>query len=164
MVDVQVRTAIPELDIHAMPGHLIRRMQQASVAIFDGQLRAAGIDLTPVQFAALVMLERNPGVDQASLAQGISYDRVTIGGVLDRLEAKALVRREADPGDRRARRVFLEPAGVQLLTEARPIVRHVQGLILAGLDEQEARQLVSLLGKALIAVGDASRTPTRTRT
>jgi len=31
-----------------------------------------------------------PGIDQASLATSISFDRATIGGVIDRLERKAL--------------------------------------------------------------------------
>ncbi|HRE22051.1 MAG TPA: MarR family transcriptional regulator, partial [Rhabdaerophilum sp.] len=82
------------LEIYDMPGHLIRRMHQAAVAIFDNEVRAAGADLTPVQFAAMMKIAAEPGIDQASVAQAIAYDRVTIGGVVDRLEAKGLVRRE----------------------------------------------------------------------
>ena len=36
----------------------------------------------------------NPGIDQARLATAIAFDRATTGGVIDRLEAKGLVRRE----------------------------------------------------------------------
>ncbi len=52
----------------------------------------AGIDLTPVQFAALTTVDDNPGVDQATLAGHIAY--VTIGRVVDRLVQKGLLRRE----------------------------------------------------------------------
>jgi MarR family transcriptional regulator, temperature-dependent positive regulator of motility len=149
------------LEIYSMPGHLIRRLQQASVAIFDNEIRQAGFDLTPVQFAALTMIAANPGLDQASLAQGIAYDRVTIGGVVDRLEQKNLVRREIAENDRRARSLYLQPLGEQVLAEARPVVRNVQDAILCGLSELESKQLCLLLRKALDTVGDVSRTPIR---
>jgi MarR family transcriptional regulator, temperature-dependent positive regulator of motility len=155
-------TERPALEIYSMPGHLIRRLQQASVAIFDNEIRQAGFDLTPVQFAALTMIAANPGLDQATLAQGIAYDRVTIGGVVDRLEQKNLVRREIAEKDRRARNLYLQPMGEQVLADARPVVRNVQDAILRGLSEAENEQLCLLLRKALDAVGDVSRTSIRT--
>jgi MarR family transcriptional regulator, temperature-dependent positive regulator of motility len=147
------------LEIYSMPGHLIRRLQQASAAIFDNEIRQAGFDLTPVQFAALTMIATNPGLDQATLAQGIAYDRVTIGGVVDRLEQKGLVRREIAAKDRRARNLYLQPLGEQVLNEVRPVVRNVQDAILRGLSDAENEHLCLLLRKALDAVGDVSRTP-----
>jgi MarR family transcriptional regulator, temperature-dependent positive regulator of motility len=148
----------PRLEIDSMPGHLIRRLQQASVAIFDNEIRQAGFDLTPVQFAALTMIAANPGLDQATLAQGIAYDRVTIGGVVDRLEQKGLVRREIAAKDRRARNLYLQPLGERVLAEARPVVVRVQEAILRGLSDAENEQFCLLLRKALDTVGDVSRT------
>ena len=54
------------LPIHEMPGHMVRRLQQVAVALFAEEL--AGLDLTPVQYAALVALDERPGLDQAPLA------------------------------------------------------------------------------------------------
>ena len=151
------------LEIDTMPGHLVRRMQQASVAIFDNAIRLAGLDLTPVQFAALTMVAANPGLDQAGLAQGIAYDRVTIGGVVDRLETKGLLRREIAENDRRARRLYLQPLGEGVLAAVRPVVHAVQDAILVGLEPDEAEALCKLMRKALDAVGDVSRTPQRSQ-
>ena len=69
-------------EVHAMPGHLIRRLQQIAVSVFTERVTKAGFDITPVQFAALSTIAENPGLDQASLAGLIAYDRVTIGGVV----------------------------------------------------------------------------------
>ena len=71
-----------------MPGHLARRFQQIAVAIFHAELSETGYDLTPVQYAALVVLSEKPGIDQATLAGLIADDRTTIGGVTDRLVQK----------------------------------------------------------------------------
>ena len=143
-------------DMYGMPGHLIRRMHQASQAIFDAEVNAAGFDLTPVQFAALTMIDAIPGLDQASLATAISFDRATTGGVIDRLEAKGLVRREIDQTDRRMRRLHLELAGKAVLSVATPIVKRVQKVMLRGLTAKEQEVLLLLLHKALDSVGAAS--------
>ena len=59
-----------------MPGHLIRRLHQVSTRVFGQRLKAAGIDLTPIQFAALDALRAHPGIDQAGLAEAVAKDRV----------------------------------------------------------------------------------------
>ena len=76
------------LEFQNMPGHLIRRLHQISVSVFTSQAAGAGFDVTPVQFAALSTIEAYPAIDQAGLARLIAYDRVTIGGVVDRLVQK----------------------------------------------------------------------------
>ena len=149
--------AVEPSELYGMPGHLVRRMHQASQAIFDASVAEAGIDLTSVQFAALAMIGANPGIDQASLANAIAFDRPTTGGVIDRLEAKGFVRREITKADRRMRHLYLEPAGKAILDGATPIVRRVQDLMLEGLSETERATLLRLLSKALRAVGDSSR-------
>ena len=102
-----------------------------------------------------------PGLDQATLASAIVFDRVTTGGVIDRLEAKGFVRREIAKGDRRSRRLHLQPAGQVALAAAEPIVREIQSKMLAGLSAKEQASLVRLLEKALETVGDTRRVPLR---
>lgn len=145
--------------MQSMPGHLIRRMHQAAQAIFDVEVARAGFDLTSVQYAALSVIDGQPGLDQARLASAIAFDRVTTGGVIDRLEAKGYVRREIAAEDRRARQLFLQPAGKRVLAGVTPVVLKVQGLMLQGLSAKEGEMLLRLLVKALDAVGDISRTP-----
>ena len=148
-------------DLYDLPGHLIRRLHQISVAIFANRMAEAGIDLTPVQFAALTKVDDNPGVDQATLAGLIAYDKVTIGGVVDRLVQKGLLRREVSKRDRRARVLTLSDEGQRLLARALPEARSVQDDTLAGLSDHERRTFVELLRKATNAANDQSRAPLR---
>lgn len=157
MRTMQARDEGDDLEIYAMPGHLVRRLHQASQAIFDSEIAAAGFDLTSVQFAALSAIAARPGLDQASLASAIAFDRPTTGGVLDRMEAKGLVRRVVSKEDRRARELYLQPKGLAVLERVRPIVRRVQMLMLRGLNAQERATFLRLMAKALHAVGDVSR-------
>jgi DNA-binding MarR family transcriptional regulator len=154
--------ALEPIGIHGMPGHLVRRMHQASLVIFDTEMARAGYDLTSVQYAALSVICARPGLDQAALASAIAFDRPTTGGVIDRLEAKGLVRREVDADDRRARRLYPQPAGETVLGKVRPAVQRAQATMLRGLSEREAALFMRLLAKNVQAVGDLSRPTMRT--
>lgn len=132
-----------------MAGHLIRRLHQQSTQVFQARTQAAGLDLTSVQFAALDTIARQPGIDQAGLAATISFDRATIGGVIDRLESKGLVRRTVSTEDRRARLLQLTAQGKQLLAACRPVVEALQADILAPLSAREQAAFLALAHKAL---------------
>ena len=145
--------------LHDMAGHLIRRLHQISVSVFSEQMKLAGIDLTPVQFAALSTIDAHPDIDQATLAGLIAYDRVTIGGVVDRLEAKGLVTRRVSQQDRRARSVRLTDRGAQVLASSRPLVMAFQDDILTGLTADERAQLMALIRQTTEAGNAQSRAP-----
>ena len=133
-----------------MPGHLIRRLQQISTNVFQQHMQQAGYELTSVQFAAMTVLEENPGIEQAQVAALISYDRATIGGVIDRLERKGSVSRTVSKADRRAREVKLTRPGKQTLRKITPLVEALQQDILQGLNKSERRQFMSLARKVVL--------------
>lgn len=147
--------------IYTMPGHLIRRLQQLSSSIFAEQMRTAGVDLTSPQFAALTMLQDNPGIDQATLAGLIAHDRATIGGVVERLCAKGLIERRTNPNDRRAKVLALTPTGEDRIAQIRPIVETMQKKLLVGLDDAEKEEFIRLASKIAAAGNDRSRAPLR---
>lgn len=149
------------LPLYRMPGHLVRRLQQVSVSLFLERMEAAGEDLTPVQYAAMRAIRHYPNIDQATLAGAIAYDRATIGGVIDRLEAKGYVRRAVSRRDRRVRQLALEPAGAALLDRVEQPVLDVQARILEPLNERERTALLRLLVRLAAAHNERSRAPLR---
>lgn len=132
-----------------MAGHLIRRMNQISTHVFSQRMQAEGRDLTPVQFAALDAIIANPGIDQASVAARIAYDRATIGGVIDRLEQKGYVERTVSRRDRRAREVRATKLGQKEFDAILPIVETLQNDVLAGLDDPEKELFRTLAQKVI---------------
>ena len=132
-------------ELYGMPGHLIRRAQQLSTALFTDECAAFG--LTSVQFAILHTVDLHPGVDATRLGALVAFDRSTIGDVLDRMEHKGWLQRSASPDDRRIKLVALSPAGRTLLREARPAVRRVQQRLLAPLTSADRDSFVRLLAQ-----------------
>lgn len=148
-------------DLNRMPGHLIRRFQQIAVSLFHMEADAVGCDITPVQFAALTHIGRQPGLDQATLAGLIAYDRTTIGGVVDRLIQKGFILRTVSDRDRRARMLEITGEGRRMLDHVGPAVARAQERMLCGLEAEEAREFMRLLRKATDAANDLSRAPLR---
>jgi DNA-binding MarR family transcriptional regulator len=131
--------------MHEMPGHLIRRAHQISGAVFAAHV--AGFDLTSVQYAAMEAIASQPGIDATRLSELIAFDKATLGGVLDRLEAKGLVARQPSRQDRRVKSVTLTHAGGKLLESVGPHVVAAQADMMRPLSEAEQAQLVTLLKK-----------------
>jgi len=148
-------------EVYDMPGHLARRFQQIAVAVFHAEVGAAGYDLTPVQYAALVAVATNPGIDQATLAGLIAYDRATIGGVVERLVQKGYLARRVSGRDRRARELHVTDAWRAASATVAPAVQRAQERMLIGLTPNESGQFMELLRKAIAAANDLSRAPLR---
>lgn len=148
-------------NVGSMPGHLARRFQQIAVAVFHMEVSAAGYDLTPVQYAALRAVEADPGLDQATLAGRIAYDRTTITGVVDRLAQKGLVLRATNTADRRVRELRCTDEGRRVLRDVEPAVEAAQRSMLRGLTSDEAADFLRLMRKAIDAGNDLSRAPLR---
>ncbi|NVK18894.1 MAG: MarR family transcriptional regulator [Methylocystaceae bacterium] len=138
------------MSLTEMPGHLIRRLHQISTHIFQQKMQESGHEITPVQYATLEALQKNPGIEQAQIASIIGYDRATIGGVIDRLEQKGFIIRNVSKKDRRAREVSLSREGKDIYAETAPIVKALQNDIFGSLNEGEQKKLTALLQKAIL--------------
>ena len=135
--------------LQQMPGHLIRRAQQVSTAIFAEEL--AEMELTSVQVVALAAIAARPGLDATRLAESIDFDKATIGGVIERLERKGLVARVTSKSDRRVKQLTATSAGKALLGASMPAVERVQDRMLAPLSTDERGVLLGLLRRVIDA-------------
>ncbi|MGJ7512674.1 MarR family transcriptional regulator [Variovorax sp. GT1P44] len=91
-----------------------------------GEIEAFRRGLTPVQYSALQGIENSPGVDQRTLARTIGFDTSTTASVIDRLESRGLVLRNAAPSDKRVRLLTLTDEGRALLAEVVPSMLRAQ--------------------------------------
>jgi DNA-binding MarR family transcriptional regulator len=128
-------------------GHLIRRAHQIHDMLFAQE--TAGFDITSPQLAALQAISHQPGLEQTALSEIIAYDSSTIGGLIDRLEAKALVQRTIGKHDRRKRELTLTPRGQKLLAKVMPPASRVADRLLESLDASEREHLIDLLQRVV---------------
>lgn len=144
-------------EFDALPGHYIRRLQQIAVALFLQETEPFG--LTPVQYAALQAACRSPGVDQRTLAATIGLDTSTTGGVIDRLEARELLRRNPSESDRRVRLVTPTAEGRALFDAIQPAMLRAQERMLEPLPPGERAEFMRMLQVLVRANNELSRAP-----
>lgn len=144
-------------DIYESPGHLIRRYQQISTSIFAEELGESG--LTPVQYASLLAIRDQPGIDQRSLSRIIAIDRSTVGTVLKTLEAKGLILRTVPSENQRIKTAHCTEAGEALLQATRLAIADVQRRLLEPLSTVEQRAFLGLLSRLVQVNNIHSRAP-----
>lgn len=107
---------------------------------------ASELDLHPAQAGALLQLTSPLPMNE--LAAVLACDNSNVTGLVDRLEARGLVARQASPEDRRVKRVVLTPAGARLRGELLERVGHPPDGF-ERLSPAEQRQLRDLLRRVL---------------
>lgn len=146
-------------DVYKKPGYLFRRMQQIAVAVFMEECKA--VDLTPVQYAALVAIRAHPGIDATRLSALIAFDRSTLGSVIERLETKGFLERKPGPDDRRVKLLHLTKAGASELRNVEPLVAQAQTRMLQPLSPADRQALLKLMTQLVELNNDVSRAPMR---
>ena len=129
------------LDDHV--GVALRRAYQHAVANLTA--RIARFDLSPLEFSVLVRLHDIGSWTQNSLGRSIFMEPANIGALVRRLAERGLVTREPDPDDRRAIRVSITPAGIELLAVARTEADAANTHTLSVLEPAERAELMALL-------------------
>jgi len=125
-------------------GLLVRQVRDAMRARWQHELVTVGHDLTFSQFLTIKKLA--DGVANATeLARIAELSPGAMTRLLDRLEARGLIVRSADPGDRRALNIRLTDAGKQIARDIAQCGERVRDVALAGLDDAQRAQFISLL-------------------
>lgn len=146
-------------DVYGAPGHLIRRCNQISVALFFEEMKQTR--LTPVQYAALVAIRDRPGIEQVTLVDMIAIDRSTIGTVLRGLEARGLISRTTPEHNQRIKQLRILAPGIKLIDQTQAQMARVQERLLAPLTSTERKTFLALLSRLVHVNNEFSRAPLR---
>jgi DNA-binding MarR family transcriptional regulator len=124
---------------------LLAQLGSHAATKFAERLREHG--LTAPQAGILRLIRTSPGLSQQALAERLDILPSRVVALVDDLEERGLVRRERDPGDRRANVLALTAAGGRALKTIATVARAHENEICAALTGRERRQLTALLGK-----------------
>jgi len=99
-----------------------------------GDQLAQAQGMTRAQLVILARLERQPDLSQNELAALAEVAPMTVARLIDRLEARNLVKRCTDPGDRRIWRLRLTPAATPILREIKQYRAKLNKVMTKGID------------------------------
>ena len=107
--------------------------------------KAQNLGLTRAQWQVLAHLKRKDGQRQNELADLLEVQPITLGRLVDRLEADGWVERRNDPEDRRAKRIFLTEKVAPVLSEIQAISAAVREEAQTGLAAEDRERLLHIL-------------------
>jgi DNA-binding MarR family transcriptional regulator len=104
-------------------------------------------DITPAHLRALRTLSRHGTMRLSELSDRLQIAPRTATEVVDALQGRDLVRRRADPGDRRATLIEVTEHGAGMLAEIRAARGTEAGRIFGRLTPAERAELARILGQ-----------------
>lgn len=134
---------MPEPDLEQSFAFLIHDTSRLIRRAFDGAIR--DLELTQAKWRVLATLSRRPGITQSDLAERLDMEKAPLGLVLLWLEQANWIKREPDPGDRRARRVFLLAHAEPTIKILEQRFKVVESGYLRGFDSDEVQQMLDSL-------------------
>jgi len=112
-----------------------------SAAIYRAVAQAAGAGLRPAHGNALEMLAIEDGLRLTDIAAQAGMTTQSMGELVDDLVAKGYLRRQEDPADRRAKRIYLTGKGRQIADAGHAATRQAEEQIQAALGPRQYQQL-----------------------
>lgn len=139
-------------------GYLVHDVSRIRRTMMDHYMRPLGI--TRSQWSVMSALSRanNEGLMQVDLARLLDVGKVTVGGLVDRLEASGHVERRPDPsGDRRVKRVFITEQGYEMLDQMIYVAEDLNNRIMSGISAEDVATAESVLVRVKENIKEAIR-------
>ncbi len=123
------------------PAYLIQRTARLLRLVFLQVVDTPATGVTPEQWRVLSVLLARDGLAQNRIADALFRDPPNTSRLLSGLERRGLVRRAADPEDRRRVRVHLTEAGRSLVSRTTPGAVAVRDRLYEGIDRADLETL-----------------------
>jgi MarR family transcriptional regulator, transcriptional regulator for hemolysin len=139
-------------------GYLIHDVSRLRRMMFDRALAPLGI--TRSQWWVLAFISRKDGLPQTRLANELDVGKVAVGALIDRLETSGFVIRQADPVDRRVKRVYVTKQARGFLEKLRKETDKFNARIVNGIDRKQleaASDALLAMKHNLIALSDGTQ-------
>jgi MarR family transcriptional regulator, transcriptional regulator for hemolysin len=118
-----------------------------------------GFGLTRSQWQILAYLAQNEGINQKGLAELLEIEPITLGRIVDKLEARGLIERRPHPTDRRTWLLHLVEAARPKLEQIREVGDVTHREALAGVSEDDGQHLLQTLGAMKANLTEACEAP-----
>ena len=107
------------------------------------------LDLSMSQFGILLSVQRNPGIRIHEAADALGVSTPTASVAIRKLEQQGWLRRQGDPEDGRAARLFLSKKASLIAQRAKAFRSRRISEFMSALSDKEQDQLLTLLEKAI---------------
>ncbi|MBY7843328.1 MarR family transcriptional regulator [Vibrio fluvialis] len=108
--------------------------------------RLAQADIKDISWSPLLHLDEfGDGISQKDLAASVGMEGSTLVRLLDTLEQKGQIERQADSHDRRAKRIYLTDAGREQVSALRAELLQIETEMLADVSDEQIDVMLEVL-------------------
>jgi len=126
-------------------GFLIHDVSRLRRTAFDQRMKPLGITRSQWWVLSGVSRHGENGITQSELANVLDMGKVSLGGLIDRLEERGFVERRADPLDRRVNRIHPTEKGGGVLKEMEVLGNQMNARIMGNISLSQQHQLAEIL-------------------
>jgi len=124
--------------------HLLQRAHGSLFRAADRQLQASeGVSAT--QHGVLLILASEDGQPISAVAEALKMGKSSLTGLVDRMEARRLIRRAADGDDARVLRLFIEREGRAIVARTLAEAKRMNAELLKPFDARERATIARFL-------------------
>jgi len=105
------------------------------------------IEITVDQWILVIIINRNPGINQTQLAKSAQKDKAAVTRMLDLLSKNGYIKRENHEKDRRTYRIFLTKKGKDVFDRTLPLSELAEQNMFQDLSNDEIKNMMSSLTK-----------------
>jgi DNA-binding MarR family transcriptional regulator len=146
------------VDLGRLPGLIGYMLRRAQLAVFQDFVRSyAEFGIRPAQYAALTIIERNPGLKQKDVSEALGIKRANFVAMCAELEKLGLAERHQPPTDRRSYALHLTRKGKALMKKLHAVNARHEERFIARIGEENRDRLIPIL-TALAEFGNGDAT------
>jgi DNA-binding MarR family transcriptional regulator len=118
-------------------GYLIHDVSRMRRTVFDERFKPEGITRSQWWVLSTIYRDGNQGILSTELANRLDVGKVTMSGLISRLEEAGYVYRRFDKSDRRTKYIFVTEAGNRLIDRMRTITEALNKTICDGMTPED---------------------------
>ena len=126
--------------------HVVRRLRRAFLSICRcGDVVFSPYRLTTEQYALMRAVQRNPGIRQTEITDQIFAEPNTVTAMVTLLEKRGILRRKANPNDRRVRQLFMTAHGQTVMQRLSADWKPMRELLRKSFSSEAGQQALEIL-------------------
>lgn len=145
--------SLPPIDYGPLDARVGYHLRRAQIAVFaDFYTCFEGVDIRPVQYSILTIIEYNPGLLQTQVSEALGIRKPNFVALIVDLEKRGYVERIQQESDRRSYGLYLTKNGKSFMTRLHALALAHEDRVIGTLGPKKTKELFAML-KAIASKG-----------
>lgn len=133
-------------------GPVLKQLTDVLTKQVNNELREEGLTMSQMRVLVILDEKQNKTASMKDIEKELAVAQPTTAGIIRRIEEKGLIIYLSDPENKRAKWIQLTEAGKEKCRIAYGHMEATEKKLLSGMTEEEGKQFLELLKKALVAI------------